>query len=304
MAKNTIRQFARLFTGLTPGQQREMEMALSEMDNQNEITNLNVSLDFLRRKPNQHLSIPVVTSTPMVRGALLEWDALPDQRIAIYEIHISEHDNFSSFTTSSTFGQSAIIEGLSTTTFVRVRGLRSDGTQGPFSDTVIIDPYVFSIKGRVQETFYFAIDDSTVFTVMGGAGTEFEYVPINPAGFTMAWANLSVYGNPDIEVIGTPTFTIRLKSVTPSATTVHAAVTPSGYFGTYQIGPVCIPHPAENENLQISIEAQDTSMGRWVFYPSVVLYGHLNALELGTNTTESTSGGATLTEEDPSGHPA
>jgi len=303
MAKNTIRQFARLFTGLTPGQQREMERALAEMDDQNEITNLNTSLEFLRRKPNQHLSVPQVTATPTVRGALLEWEALPDQRIAIYEIHISEQSNFSSFTTSSTFGQSAIIEGLSTTTFARVRGLRSDGTQGPFSDTLTIDPYVFSIKGRVQETFYFAINNNTTFTVMGGAGSEFDYIPINEAGFTMAWANLSVYGNPDIEVIGTSAFTISLKSVTPSATTVHAAVTPSGYFGTYQIGPVCIPHPAVNESLQVSIEAQDTSMIN-KFYPSIILYGHLNALELGTNTTEFASGGATLTEEDPSGHPS
>lgn len=303
MAKQTIRQFARLFSGLTPGQQREMERALTEMDNQSEITNLHTSLEFLRRKPNQSLSVPVVTATPVVRGALLEWDALPDQRISIYEINSSSSSNFSSFTTSSTYGQSAIIEGLSTTTFVRVRGLRSDGTQGPFSETVTIDPYVFSIKGRVQETFYFSLDNNTTFTVMGGEGSEFDYVPINEAGFTMAWANVSVYGNPDIEVIGTPTFTISLKSVTPSAITVHAGVNPSGYFGTYQLGPVCIPHPAVNETLQVSIEARDNSMSN-KFYPSVILYGHLNALELGTNTTEFATGGDDLTEEPPSGHPS
>lgn len=304
MAKEHVRNFAKLFTNLTEGQQRELERALSELDNQQEITNLNASLEFLRRKPNQNLAVPDITATPIVRGVILEWPALKDQRIAAYEIQVSTSPVFASFVTTSTFGQSAIIEGLSTTTFIRIRGIRSNGTQGPFSDTVTVNPFVFSIKARTQETFYFSLTDNIPFTVLGGPGTEFEYQPINEEGFTMAWANLSVYANPEIEVIGTDTFTLKLISrvVETNVETEHFRATPSGYWGTYQLGPVAIEHPDSQQTLEVKVVAQDDSPTGH-FYPSIILYGHLNALELGTNTSENTTGGSTLDEEPPSGNP-
>lgn len=302
MGKEHVRNFAKLFTNLTDGQRREMERALAELDNQQEITNLVTSLEFIRRKPVQAVPIPEITSTPIVKGAILEWQSLADQRISIYEIHVSNDPNFANFTTTSTFGNSAVLEGLTLTTFVRVRGVRSDGSQGPFSETEVITPFVFSIKARTQETFYFPLLDNTEYTILGGGNTEFEYQPINEEGFSMTWGNLSVYGNPEIEVLGEPGFIIRMISrvVETGATTEHARVTPTGYWGTYQLGPVCIPHPETQQTLQVSVIAQDVSMKARSFYPSIVLYGHLNSFELGTNTTVE---GMPLLEELPSGNP-
>jgi len=289
MAKEHVRNFAKFFTNLTPGQQRELERALAELDNQQEITNLVSTLDFVRKKPRQNMAVPEILATPIVRGALLEWEPLPDQRVSTYEINVSEDPNFSSFSTSFTFGNSVAIEGINLTTFVRIRGVRTDGSQGPFSDTVTINPIVFAIKARTQEVFYFYMNTNQEQQVLGGPGTVFEYQPINEAGFTMVWGNVSVYGNPDIDIVGRPEFTISTRSEDSITEVVKEEwlTTPSGYWGTYQIGPFAVPHPLSQGVLQIGVFAKDLSIKTPSFYPSVILYGHLNAFELGvsTNTT-------------------
>lgn len=285
MAKETIRNFARHFTNLTNSQRRELERALHDLENSEEITNLVSTLDFLRRKPNQNLAVPQITATAIVRGAVLEWAPLKDQRISAYEIEFSTSANFSSSTKTLTFGSNAIIEGLTDTTFVRIRGIRSDGTQGPFSDTVTIAPEIFSINARTEETFYYRLEDNATYTILGGSGSDFEYTPINAEGISMVWGTLHVYGNPEIEVHGIENFTIKLISrvVETSTDTEQWRITCHGYDGIYHIGPVPIQHPEEQQTLQIRIDATDNSM-TGEFYPSEVLYAHLNGLELGSNT--------------------
>lgn len=286
MAFNPIRNFAKYFTNLTPGQMREFERAMNDFQNSAEITNLVASLQFLRRKPNQSLAVPEVSATPIVRGAILEWNLLPDQRIAVYEIQVSTDPNFASFTTSSTFGNNAIIEGLSTTTFVRVRGVRTDGTQGPFSNTITINPFIFSIKGRTEEAFYVQLTDDTAFTVLGGAGSDFEYQPVNPEGVSMFWGLVSMYANPEIDPQGSEKLQMKLvsKVVETGTDTEIWRNSASGFFGTYHIGPVTVQHPETQQTLQVRLDVQDqTPQGK--FYPSEVLYASLSSLELGSNTS-------------------
>jgi hypothetical protein len=296
MAKNPIRQFSKYFTNLTPAQRREMERALTDLGNTQEITNLNTSLEFVRRKPNQFLPIPQIRVTALVRGALLEWNPLADQRIAAYEIRTSNDPNFADFSNTITVGTSALIEGLDQTTFVKIRGLRgssqgslTSNTQGAFSDTVTILPKVFSLNARSQEAFYVTLGDTTPVTVLGGSGSTFEYTPINPEGFSMYWGSVYIYGDPDVAAKGTPEITMKLisKVVNTGAETEIWRNTASDYFGTYNIGPAPISHPDAQQTIQVRLDVQD-QVPTNKFYVTEVRYAHLSAIELGTQTTSGT----------------
>lgn len=284
MAKNHIRTFAKLFTNLNPGQQREFERALNDYQNTQEITNLNASLEFLRRKPNQLLAVPQLVLKSTIRGAIISWDLLPDQRISAYEVEVSETANFASSFTLSTFGNSIVLDGLTGTTFVRVRGIRTDGTQGPRSDVGAIAPQLFSVKVRTDEVFYVAIPDVDTVTIIGGAGSVFEYQPINPDGFSMVWGFVSLYANPEVAITGTSGISMRLEAkVLPANTNVTIwADTAADYFGSYQIGPAAVPHPPLNETLQLRLDVRDIIPNN-KFYVTTVLWAHMSALELGVS---------------------
>lgn len=287
-----IRSFAKRFTNLTPHQQQEFERALADIDNSLALTSLETSLDNLRRRPNQFLPIPQPSVTSSVRGGLVEWDAVADQFINFYEIDISSSSNFDSFTTVTTFGTSTVIDGIAETKFVRVRGVRRDGTTTPYSDVLTLSPELFDISVHSEEDFYIPIVGADANVILGGDGSDLDYTPINPDGNSMVWGFVSIYANPAIGILGTDSINVRVKYQyidIDDSTPVGSAVTVwentvGEFWSSTAIGPFTIPHPDLNQSIEISLEVEDDFSG---YSPddggehTEVFWCHLQAMELG-----------------------
>lgn len=300
MPGSHIRSFAKLFTNLTPGQQREFERVFADLENSKEISSLETSLSQLKRKPDARLGIPQLEVFPVIRGALIDWEPIFDQRVWIYEIDVSTTNNFSSFTTVTTFGSSVVIDGLDASRFVRVRGVRRDGTTTPYSNVATISPKLFDIIVHSEEDFYVTVgsDDEPTdpTTVVGGDGTDLDYVPINPAGSSKVWGFVSVYGDPAVAMFGEDNINLELKikTIGKDGSTVLSEATPwknsiGDFFGCYSVGPVAVEHPELGQGLEMRLEMTDLTVA---FYPSQgavtrptnnteVLWAHLNSMELG-----------------------
>ncbi len=291
MAGESLKGFSKFFTNLTPQQRQEMDRAFADMQNSKEMTSLDESIRLLKRKPDQRLPVPQLGVTLTARGGLVEWPALPDQRINFYEADVSSFANFASFTTVPTYGLSVIIDGLSATKYVRVRGIRRDGTTTPFSDTVVVSPTLFEIASHTAEAFYIAIAGTGGQTILGGAGTDLAYTPINPDGNSMVWGFVSAYGDPAAAMFGNSPI---IASVMVTTTTVQGTVTDTEYlklsfgehFSSQNIGPFIVPHPDLGGTIAIRIDMKDTSVKEDKSARSQdstqVQWCHLNVLEVGS----------------------
>jgi len=286
MALKEIQAFASKFTNLTRGQQEELHFALKDLQDSLDTTSLTTSLELLKRRPDQNLPIPQVTSTPTIRGAIIEWDPLPDQRVSFFEIDIADQNNFSSFTTTTTFGLSAIIDGLTLTKFARVRGIRKDETVTAYSETVQISPEAFEINTHTDEDFYIRIIGTDENVVLGGSGSFLEFTPINPEGQSMVWGMISTYADPAVAMFGLDDINARvyMRIIDADGVTVvsdelvwkHSL---SEFFNTHSIGYSTVNHPELNQSIELRVTVQDetgtaadNSQVQWV---------HLNVFELG-----------------------
>lgn len=286
-----LRQFTKFFTNLTPSQEKEFERALLEIQDDKELTSLETSLSLLKRKVDQRLPIPQLTVSPTVRGGIVEWDPLPDQRISLYEIDVSTESNFSSFDTFTTFGVSTVIDGLTNSVFVRVRGVRRDGTTTPYSDSIIIAPTLFDITSHTAECFYIIITGTDPNTVMGGLGSTLDYTPINPNGNSMVWGQVSAYADPVIGLYGLDHITaqviVRIKESddTILSESTYWSETLGEFFNTLAIGPFTVPHPELDQKLEVRLEVRDkTTLADGSARSgdrTEVFWGHLNILEIG-----------------------
>lgn len=287
-----IRSFAKFFTNLNPSEQQEIERIFDELQNSKEITSLDESLRQLRRKPNQRLPVPVLTATTTVRGAVVEWEALPDQRVNFYEADVSSTSNFASFSTIPTFGISVVIDGLTGTKFVRVRGVRRDGTTTPYSETTTITPVLFDIRSHSEEDFYVRIQGTNAVVVLGGDGTDLDYTPINPDGNSMCWGFLTTYADPAVSMFGTDAITAKVivKVVSSSGATVsettHWQMSMGEHFNSHGIGPFHIAHPELNQSLEVRLEVRDQTvkedLSTRTSDATEVTWAHLNILEIGS----------------------
>ena len=287
---NHIRSFAKMFTNLTSGQRREFERALADLENSRELISLETSLDILKRSPDSALPIPQPIVTDSVRGGIIEWSALPDQKINFYEVDISSTSSFASFTTVSTFSTASVIYGLTSTKFLRVRGVRRDGTTTPYSSVQTMAPRLFDITTHSEEDFYIPIVGTDANTILGGTTSALDYTPINPNGNSMVWGFASIYGNPSVAMLGLDNITIDLiyryidtDGVTPvpnSETTVWSNSV-GEFWSSTAIGPVTIPHPDLNQSLEIRLDVTDTIDDLKGGQYTEVFWAHLNSLELG-----------------------
>ena len=285
MALKEIQTFAKMFTNLTRGQQEELELAFKDLQDTLDTTSLTTSLELLKRRPNQSLPVPQVTSLPTVRGAILEWEALPDQRVSFFEIDIADQNNFASFVTTTTFGLSAVVDGLTSTKFARVRGVRRDETVTPYSDTVTISPEAFEVNTHTDEDFYIRIVGIDENVVLGGQGSDLEYTPINPAGESMVWGQVSIYADPAVAMFGIDNINVRVYSRILDADgeiesdTLMWKHSCSEFFNTMAIGPFTVDHPELNKQIQLRVTVQDTVGNSEDF--TQVQWVHLNVFELG-----------------------
>jgi len=291
MAGESLKGFSRFFTNLTTAQRQEIDRAFADLQNSKEITSLDESIRLLKRKPDQRLPIPQLVVTLTARGGVVEWAALPDQRINFYEAEVSSFPNFSSFTTIPTYGLSVVIDGLSATRYVRVRGVRRDGTTTPFSNIAVVAPTAFDIAAHTAEAFYISIVGKDQQTILGGDGTDLAYTPVNPDGNSMVWGFVSAYADPACAMFGeSPIWAKVMVKTTTAAGTVtdeeYLRVTFGEHFNSQNIGPFIVPHPDLGGTVSVRIDMADETTHE-DFYPSdqdatQVQWCHLNVLEVGT----------------------
>lgn len=291
MAGESLKGFSKFFTNLTKSQRQEIDRALSDLQNSKEMTSLDTSIRLLKRKPDQNLPIPQLTVTPTVNGATVDWDALPDQRITFYEADVSAFSNFASFTTIATFGIQVVIDGLTTTKYVRVRGVRRDGTTTPYSNQVAITPTLFQIKSHVAEAFYIPIIGTDDNTVIGGTGTDLEYTPTNPDGNSMVWGFIAAYADPVVALPGDQSIEASVMVTITQANgdstdEEYVHLTFSEFYNSQNIGPFIVAHPDAGGTIAVRVTMKDTSVredgSARAQDATIVNWCHLNVLELGS----------------------
>ena len=227
-----------------------------------------------------------------MRGAIVEWAALPDQRINFYEVDIASVSNFASFNTVTTFGLNVVIDGLTASRFVRVRGVRRDGTTTPYSDPITVSPNLFDIQSHVAENFYIRLEGTTTTTILGGASSSLEYVPINPDGNSMVWGFLTGYGDPAVAMFGAGKITasvfVKILDVQGNevSDTEEVRVSFGEHFNSLNIGPFHIEHPLLGYTVQVRLVAKDLTVtqsgGVRAEDATEITWAHLNILEIGS----------------------
>ena len=291
MTGESLKGFGKFFTNLTTAQRQEIDRVLADLQNAKEMTSLDTSIRLLKRKVDQRLPIPQLVVKTAIRGATVNWLPLTDQRISFYEADISSLSNFASFTTVPTYGIQVVIDGLRGTKYVRVRGIRRDGTTTPYSEVATINPNVFSIASHSAEAFYVSLTGTGNHTLIGGPGSDLAYTPINPDGNSMVWGFISGYGDPASAMFGDSPITasVMVKTITVQGTVTDeefCRVTFGEYFNSQNIGPFIVPHPDLGGTLEIRLIASDTSVREDLSPRNIdsteIMWCHLNILEVGT----------------------
>ncbi len=291
MAGESLKGFSRFFTNLTKSQRQEIDRALADLQNSKEMTSLDTSVRLLKRKVDQRLPIPQLSVLLAIRGASVNWEPLLDQRINFYEADISTLSNFASFTTVPTYGVQVILDGLTSTKYVRVRGVRRDGTTTPHSEVATITPTLFSVTSHTAEAFYISIAGVGDTTIVGGAGTTLAYTPINPDGNSMVWGFVSAYADPVSAMYGDSPVqaSVMVKTTTPQGTITDEEflrLSFGEHHNSQNIGPFIVPHPDLGGTLEIRIDMSDISTkedgSTRKLDATEVQWCHLNILEVGS----------------------
>ena len=291
MAGESLKGFGKFFTNLTAQQRQEIDRVLADLQNSKEMTSLDTSIRLLKRKVDQRLPIPQLEIVTAIRGATVNWEPLSDQRINFYEADISSLSNFASFTTVPTYGIQVVIDGLKGTKYVRVRGIRRDGTTTPYSETATINPEAYSVTSHTAEAFYIQLTGTEEHVLLGGPGTELAYTPINPDGNSMVWGFISAYGDPASAMFGDSpvTASIMVKTTSEAGTVIEEEalrVSFGEYFNSQNIGPFIVEHPNLGGTIEIRMVASDVSTAedlspRWND-STEIMWCHLNVLEVGS----------------------
>jgi hypothetical protein len=291
MAGEFLGSFAKFFTNLTISQRQELDRAFNDLQNSKELTSLDESLRNLRRKPDQGLPIPQLTVSASLKGGLVTWPALTDQRINYYEAQISTFSNFSSFTTVTTFGLDIALEGLESEKYVKVRGVRRDGTTSPWSEVAVISPELFEVRSHTAESFYVTLEVSTVHEIIGGQGSDLEFTPTNPDGTSMVWGFITGYADPAVAMFGDGAIQARVmvqvldSSGAVESDTEYERLTFGEHYNSLNIGPFPVEHPALGKSLAIRVDAFDLTTteagGERSKNSTLIEWTHLNVLEVG-----------------------
>lgn len=263
MSGEFIRSFSKFFTNLTQAQRSEIDRAFADMQNSKELTSLDTSLRNLRRKPDQRLPIPQPTAEANPRGAVIKWPALSDQYVNFYECDVSTFSSFSSFTTITTFGTELVLDGLSVTKFVRVRGVRRDGTTTPYSDALVVIPDAYTIRAHTAEAFYVTLEGFEYNLILGGAGSDLQYTPANTTAKSMVWGFLTAYGDPGTAMFGRSDIQIEVWATHFDLDGVKSSevelwrVTLGEFYNSICIGPLTVDHPAQGYTTIIDVRGYD-----------------------------------------------
>jgi len=142
--KIPLRGIAALFDHLDPGVKAKLASAFGEAEDLMDFHALSTIDKQDRRKLSGLIASPVLTTATNNRGFDVSWRRLDDRRISSYEVQVSFSSNFSNPDSYNIVDTSLSLEGIGTTVYVRVRGVRFNGDCGPWSDTATIDAFATS----------------------------------------------------------------------------------------------------------------------------------------------------------------
>lgn len=162
--KAPIRGIAKLLLNLSPGLRTKIESAFVEAENLLDFHNRSVVSKQTRRSVSGLVDAPVVTVTSGVLGVAANWERLDDPRITLYEVEVSSDNIFSNPTSFNTVDTNFAIENRTAITYVRVRGVRSDGQAGPWSDVESATPEVVPVVASSVSTSDVPLNPATILT--------------------------------------------------------------------------------------------------------------------------------------------
>lgn len=149
-----LRGFASLLKNLDPGQKDRLQDAFSDAENLLSFHSLGVPERQQRRRISGLVRQIQVIATSSILGGFVQWERLDDPRIAFYEIQVGDDNAFSTAETTQILDTFFSIEGINTTKFIRVRGVRIDGETGLWSTTKSIIPDTISAPSVSSVEFY------------------------------------------------------------------------------------------------------------------------------------------------------
>lgn len=144
MSKIPLRHIADLFTHLDPGTKARLQSAFAEAEDLMDFHNRSAIEKSDQRTLSADVDSPILTSTTNNRGFDIQWKRLNDRRISFYDVQVSLASNFSNPDDYKVVDTCFSLEGVGTTVYTRVRGVKFDGTCGPWSDSKQIDAFATS----------------------------------------------------------------------------------------------------------------------------------------------------------------
>lgn len=324
----------KLFSFLPRTQKAQVESALVDVDNMSSFTSMLTSSDILARVPETFdLKIDVsgqnygrtpvfsndifpwvfnAATENIVYGGLVTWTRQDDPRIDRYEIQIANNTNFADAISVETKDFQYAFSGITTTKYVRVRGVRADGTMTNWSDTVSFTPKTTDL--RVHS---FPIDYVNFFTMLfmttvtnilvtnyyshQTEGTHLVYTPVNGKGTSFVWASalwgiatalwnpLPPYQIGRVELVqqmlNTDTNSIEETSLyvypTYSYTSIDYAITLNAGVAPIGSGPFLIQHKASTNNIPFTIHLFWRVTNYYNNIDTRVYTGPINVVEFG-----------------------
>jgi hypothetical protein len=134
-------ELANLFSHLGANTKAQILSAFSEAQDMLNISNTANTGTQSRRQLSGLIDAPVLTTETNNRGFDVSWNRLDDRRIATYEVQVSFNNIFSNPDIFKVVDNSLALEGIGTTVYVRVRGIRFDGLTGNWSDVATVNAF-------------------------------------------------------------------------------------------------------------------------------------------------------------------
>lgn len=135
-----LRGFSQILKDLPRVARLRLESAFVETEDLMDFHVVNANRKTKRRRLNSVLESPVVTVENSILGGSVFWARLEDPRILFYEVQV---DNVNVFPDPETFQVREpffSVDRINTRSYIRVRGVRTDGQVGNWSNTVNILP--------------------------------------------------------------------------------------------------------------------------------------------------------------------
>jgi hypothetical protein len=241
MSKIPLRNIADLFTHLDPGTKSRLQSAFAEAEDLMDFHNRSAIEKSDKRTLSANVAAPVLTSTTNNRGFDIQWKRLDDRRISFYDVQVSLASNFANPDDYKVVDTCFSLEGVGTTVYTRVRGVKSDGTCGPWSDSKQIDAFATTAGPVVYTRGFDNIPSFYINSPLSAFPGDIQHITITPERQN---GGIVVFGDIAVE---NPTFSpgdyikVKLNATTMTLIPLDSLVGVDRSF-SMGFGPVFLTH--------------------------------------------------------------